>query len=111
MRIIRVYSGDDGESHFEDLTLEQLGDLVNRPGEGPINLGQRPSDFFYDYHPAPRRQYVVIMGGRVEVEVADGKKRELGPGDVLIADDLTGHGHIQRWGDEPGVFLSMPLTN
>ena len=111
MRIIRVYSGDDGESHFEDLTLEQLGDLVNRPGEGPINLGQRPSGFFYDYHQAPRRQYVVIMGGRVEVEVADGKKRELGPGDVLIADDLTGHGHIQRWGDEPGVFLSVPLAN
>ena len=111
MRIIRVFSGDDGESHFENLTLEQLVDLVNRSGEGPINLGQRPSDFFYDYHPAPRRQYVVIMGGRVEVEVADGKKRELGPGDVLIADDLTGHGHIQRWGDEPGVFLSVPLAN
>ncbi len=28
MRIVRVYSGDDGESHFEDLTPDQLAEIV-----------------------------------------------------------------------------------
>ncbi len=40
MRITQVYSGEDVESHFEDLTFEQLANLVNHPGEGPINLRQ-----------------------------------------------------------------------
>ena len=112
MRITRVYSGNDGESHFEDLTPDQLAEIVNRRGEGPINLGRRPSDHFSDYHNAPRRQYVVTMAGQAELEVADGSKRQFGPGDVLIAEDLTGHGHILRHlGDEPRVSLSVPLAD
>ncbi len=30
MKIIRVYSGDDGESHFEDVTAEEMSTIVNR---------------------------------------------------------------------------------
>ena len=43
MRIVRVYSGDDGESHFEDLTPDQLADIVFPIGNGDITLGRRPS--------------------------------------------------------------------
>ena len=32
MQIVRVYSGADGESHFEDLTTEQFAEIVNRVG-------------------------------------------------------------------------------
>jgi len=37
MQIVRVYTGTDGESHFEDLTPEQLATIVNNLGEGPIH--------------------------------------------------------------------------
>jgi hypothetical protein len=60
MQIVRVYTGADGESHFEDLTPEQFAQIVNNVGEGPITLNCRPSPSFSDYHQAPRRQYVVI---------------------------------------------------
>ena len=53
MKIVRVYSGNDGESHLEDLTLDQLGELVNKVGEGDFNLTRRPRDLL-PRHPGPR---------------------------------------------------------
>ncbi|PKB72221.1 MAG: hypothetical protein BZY87_01425 [SAR202 cluster bacterium Io17-Chloro-G6] len=112
MQIVRVFSGDDGESHFEDLTPDQLAELVFPIGTGSINLGRRPSPSFSDYHTAPRRQYVINLSGIAEFETADGTKRRLMPGDVLIAEDLTGHGHIARSiGDEFRVSLAVPLAD
>ena len=69
MKIVRVYSGDDGESHFEDLTPDQFAKLVFPIGKGDITLGQRESPTFSDYHIAPRRQYVVNLAGAAEFEV------------------------------------------
>jgi quercetin dioxygenase-like cupin family protein len=52
------------------------------------------------------------MSGIAEFEVADGTKRRLHPGDVLVAEDLTGHGHIARSiGDEFRVSLAVPLAD
>ena len=45
MSIFRVFSGDDGESHFEDVTPEQFAEIANRRGPGEISLNQRPSDY------------------------------------------------------------------
>lgn len=30
VQIVRVYSGDDGESHFEQVTPEQFAEIVNQ---------------------------------------------------------------------------------
>lgn len=112
MQIVRVYSGDDGESHFEDLTPDQLAEIVNRVGEGDIRLTTRPAPHFLDYHIAPRRQYVMHLAGTAEYETADGSVRRLGPGDVLVAEDLTGRGHIARTvGDEQRYSLGIPLAD
>ena len=112
MQIVRVYSGNDGESHFEDLSPDQFAEIVNNVGEGDVNLGRRPSPSFSDYHTAPRRQYVVNMSGIAEFEVADGTVKRLFPGDVLVAEDLTGHGHIARSiGEEFRVSLAVPLKD
>lgn len=112
MQIVRVFTGADGESHFEDLTLEQFAALVNHLGDGPVTLNRRPSPSFSDYHPAPRRQYVVNLSGVAEFETADGSKRRLVPGDILVAEDLTGHGHIARsLGETFRVSLAIPLAD
>ena len=112
VQIVRVYSGDDGESHFEDITPDQFANLVNNLGSGAVNLNCRPSPSESDYHNAPRRQYVVNLSGIAEFEVADGTVRRLHPGDVLIAEDLTGRGHIARSiGDEFRVSLAVPLAD
>jgi hypothetical protein len=112
MQIVRVFTGADGESHFENVSPDDFAALANRLGEGPIQFNSRSSPSFSDYHRAPRRQYVVILGGTAEFEAADGSKCRLTAGDILVAEDLTGHGHIARGiGDELRVSLAVPLAD
>ena len=115
MRIVRVYTGPDGESHFEDVEIKVADDghlgrmskLV--PAKGVI-FREVGGDYALDFHNAPRRQYVVNLTGSVELEVGDGTKRVLGPGDVLLAEDTTGRGHISRAvRGEPRTCLFIPL--
>ncbi len=111
MQIVRVFSGDDGESHFEDLTPDQLAELVSRIGDGKILLNRDAAHSFVDFHTADRHQYVVNISGEIELETADGSKRLLVPGDVLVAEDLTGHGHTSRIvGTESRLSLAVPLA-
>ena len=112
MKIVRVYTGDDGESHFEEVSPEEMAQIVNRLGSGDIQLNRRPSPSFSDYHTAPRRQYVVGLEGTGEFEAADGAKVQLGVGDILVAEDLTGHGHIARTlGEGFRTSLAIPLAD
>ena len=112
MQIVRVFSGDDGESHFEDVTPEEMVEIAKRLGEGDIQLNSRQSPSFLDYHTAPRRQYVLHLLGTGEYETADGSKRQLGPGDIIVAEDLTGHGHIARGlGEGQRYILAIPLAD
>ena len=44
----------------------------------------------------------VVMSGAMEIEIGDGTEHHSAPGDVLIAEDLTGKGHITRGvGEDP----------
>jgi uncharacterized cupin superfamily protein len=41
-----------------------------------------------------------MLSGEMEVEIGDGSKRRFKAGDVLLAEDTTGQGHItRRFGD------------
>ena len=96
MKIIRVFAGNDGESHFEEVPFAEMQGIVDRVGPGDININRREAPNFSDYHQAPRRQYVVNLEGIAEFECADGSKIQMEPGDILVAEDLSGHGHIAR---------------
>ncbi|MEE9201737.1 MAG: hypothetical protein V3U31_00900 [Dehalococcoidia bacterium] len=109
---VRVYSGEDGESHFEELQVS-LGPVGRSPMQAATGITfyhGEPGDFT-DWHNAPRRQYVITLSGQVEFGVGDGTVRRLGPGDVLLADDLTGRGHTTRVvGSEKRVSAAIPLA-
>jgi glycine/D-amino acid oxidase-like deaminating enzyme len=69
-------------------------------------------DYNLDWHPAPRRQYVITLSGESEVEIEDGKKIRLGPGHILLAEDTTGQGHISRAvGTKDRLSLFIPLAD
>jgi len=69
-----------------------------------------PPNYFLDFHTAPRRQLVVNLAGSVDIEVGDGSRRILGPGSILLAEDMTGEGHISRSiDDEPRTCLFVHL--
>lgn len=116
MKAVRIYTGDDGASHFEDIDIElrdqgamgRISDLW--AGRGVI-FREVDEDYALDFHTAPRRQFVINLKGSVEIEVGDGTTRLLGPGEILLAEDTTGQGHISRAVDgEPRTCLFVPLT-
>ncbi|HEU5188721.1 MAG TPA: hypothetical protein VFX14_03440 [Methylomirabilota bacterium] len=115
MKAARIYTGADGRSHFEDLDIPlkpssygTLSDLV--PSSGVI-FRETPVGGALDFHVAPRRQFVITLAGLVEVECGDGTKRRFGPGDIMLADDTTGQGHITREVQGPRRSLFIPLPD
>lgn len=114
MKIVRLYTGSDNESHFEEIELEmtrQGVDMVTalHPAHG-VMFRTAPPSHSSDFHNVPRRQYVITLAGHSEIETGDGSLRRFGPGDVMLAEDLTGRGHKTRVvGGQPRHYLFIPL--
>ena len=116
MRYFRIYADSDGESHFKDL------DAALSPAPGGSELSapypasgvifrRSPAGQVLAWHPAPRRQFVVTLAGEAEVEASDGEVRRIGPGAVMLAEDLTGKGHITRGvgaAERLSLFIPVP---
>ena len=56
------------------------------------------------------RQYVITLSGRAELEVGDGKKVAVGPGQINLIEDTTGKGHITR-NLEDRIVVTIPLAD
>jgi quercetin dioxygenase-like cupin family protein len=117
MNYFRIYADVDGESHFEDVAVETSGQARGSelsemyPAIGVI-FRRSPADQFIDWHPAPRRQFVVTLSGEAEVEASDGEVRRIGPGTVMLAEDVAGKGHITRGrGTAERLSLFIPLPD
>jgi quercetin dioxygenase-like cupin family protein len=66
--------------------------------------------YFIDWHPAPRRQYIITLAGNVEIGLGDGTVYTLGPGDMMLAEDLTGQGHTTKAvGSETRISVALTL--
>ena len=48
------------------------------------------------WHTAPRRQWCITLSGSVEIGIGDGTVKTFGPGDVFLAEDITGQGHTAK---------------
>jgi quercetin dioxygenase-like cupin family protein len=116
--VTRLYTGTDGQSHVSDVEVAwrpaRLHPELNESESVRVSGAQFlrwPRGFVWEGHPASKRQYVVIVSGRGEVDVAGGQKVQLAPGRVLLAEDVTGLGHTTRVGaDEDLVMLLVPLA-
>ena len=110
MAIVRLYTGDDGESHLEDLDLDAHPELTELQAAKGVVFRRFEPGYFSDWHNAPRRQYVITLSGQVEIGLGDGTVRQFGPGDALLAEDLTGRGHTTRViGGQPRVTATVHL--
>ena len=101
MRIHNLYTDEQGESHFRDIEVEWTGtapasrisDLI--PVKGMI-FRETGAGYDLDWHPAPRRQYIINLTGGVEITASDGEVRRIEAGEVLFVEDLTGKGHLSK---------------
>ena len=117
MKYTRVYADADGESHFEDVDVAM--NLVDfAPPAPPVNLSEflaasrftfasAPPGWIGEWHPAPRRQFMLYLQGEVEAETSDGEVRRLSAGSVTLLEDTTGKGHRSRVVSKEDVVLAI----
>lgn len=77
-----------------------------------VRLAETAPGGVYDWHPAPRKQYVVTLTGTIEFTFGNGEILLVKAGDVFLANDLEGKGH--KWkivGDEPWRRLYVHLDH
>ena len=109
--LVRIYTGDDGHSHFEDLGMhsDDVLRINTKPGEDLV-FRKSAENSLSDWHHPSRRQYLIVLEGRMEVTCGDGSQRQFQPGDVLLAEDMTGQGHQTRaiGGSYRSVSMGIP---
>ncbi len=112
MAIIRLYTGEDQQTHMEELDPASHPELTSMHDVKGIQFRVTEQGRFSDWHNAPRRQYVINLSGQVEIGLGDGSVHRFGPGHVTLAEDLAGRGHTTRVvGDEPRVSATIPLPD
>ncbi len=101
MRIHNLYADAGGESHFRDIEVEwgeatAAGRMSERAPASGIIFRQVPPSYDLDWHPAPRRQYIINLDAGVQLTASDGESRTIGAGEVILVEDTTGKGHLSK---------------
>ncbi len=107
----RIYTGDDGQSHFEVMSLPFTidGKPVLQAAK-TISFHVQPPGTFVDFHTVPEKAYFITLAGQGEVSNGLGEKHLLNAGDMTLCEDFTGQGHAMRIvSTTPRVFARIIL--
>jgi hypothetical protein len=101
MRIHNIYVDEAGETHWRDVEVQwaeqnSSGKLSARLPATGIIFRQTGADYDLSWHPAPRRQYIINLDAGVKITASDGEAREIGPGEVILVEDIRGKGHLSQ---------------
>jgi quercetin dioxygenase-like cupin family protein len=105
----RIYTGPDGLSHSEQIEMKLTPNGTSAMKATGVEFSSRPAAPAGDWHTGPRRQFVITLSGRAELEVAGGKKVPIGPGNINLIEDTTGKGHITHNIDDR-IVVTIPLA-
>ena len=115
MKMLGLFSGDDGESHFREFELPPVAPptppakSTPRPCQGWTTGESQPGNFI-DWHVARVPRILIVLQGALEVGVGSGEVRRFGPGDALYAQDTTGRGHTSRFvGNTVTRMITIPM--
>ena len=112
MGTYRLYADSQGLCRIEEIDLSETPKWTEGQAVTSISFSEAPVGDFADYHTAPRRQFVIIVSGHLEIGLKDGSLHVFGPGDARLVEDVTGSGHTTAtYGDEPCVTATVPLSN
>jgi hypothetical protein len=88
-----------------------LGVAAGAPASSVSFIGA-PAGWDSPPHPAPRRQWVVMLQGTVEATTSDGETRTFGPGAAVLLEDTDtlGAGHRTRVTSEEDWLAMVVAT-
>ena len=117
MTVFHLHGDAAGDTHIATIDLpvmETYAGVVAGLSEIPattMGMGrflERKPDV--GVHNAPRRQFLVVLQGALELVTTLDQREQLRPGDVLLADDVGTKGHISRdVGDEPLMLMAIGI--
>ncbi|MGH7392569.1 MAG: cupin domain-containing protein [Candidatus Rokuibacteriota bacterium] len=111
MGTFRLYAGPDGQAHIEKIDLDRTPEWTKGLAATRISFREWKVGESLDWHPAPRRQFVIILSGQLEIGLGDGSRHVFGPGDARLVEDTTGQGHTTRTlGAQPCLTATIPLA-
>lgn len=103
MKFQKLYSGPDGESHWEDVEVNLEEQSFAPPAKAiEISAPEKVKQAMFlrlragwdePIHPTPVAQRLICLSGSVRVTASDGEARTIGPGDVWHMEDKEGKGH------------------
>lgn len=100
MKITRLFTGSDQQSYFEEIDMDfcvgEFGKISAPIAARDIMFGEIDDFQEVSWHNPPCKQYIIMLHGNMEIETGDGSKRIFNEGDVLLAEDTTGQGHVTR---------------
>ncbi|HET6952277.1 MAG TPA: hypothetical protein VFI47_17995 [Acidimicrobiales bacterium] len=117
MACFHLHGDDAGETHITLLDLpvhdSEAGTVrglhgipATTVGFGEF-IGRKPD---IGTHNAPRRQFLIVLQGELEIVTTLQQVQRLRPGDVLLADDVGTKGHISRdVGGDPLMMMAIGL--
>ena len=103
MQITEVYADGAGETHFRDVPM-RLASRDFAPPSAPMGVStdvplttgvflELPPGWDPKYHASPRRQWVVVLRGQLNITATDGTAADFRPGDVFFLNDANSKGH------------------
>jgi hypothetical protein len=95
MIFCRLYTGTDGKSHFQELDQSPGAQefMKTHSARGLVFKNDVSRNDLQGWHNAPRRQWCITLSGSVTIGLGDGSVKTFGPGDVFLAEDVSGEGH------------------
>jgi hypothetical protein len=115
-QVTRIYSVEDGTTRMEQVQVplgESANGVISKLLAGPgVMIRRSTAGRFAPWHPAPRRQMIVTLGGWGEMETGDGQRVRVLPGMMAVVEDVAGVGH-QTWTDptDGWYMLFIPLDD
>ena len=101
MRIHNIYADENGETHFRDIEIElsEAGPDGTTSKKFPatgIIFRTTPADWFFDWHPATRRQICDQFGCASQGHGQRRRHKNHGVGEIFLIEDLHGKGHLSQ---------------
>jgi quercetin dioxygenase-like cupin family protein len=112
MKYVRLFAGPDGESHFEDVTVEFDSAPAHRFPVSEWQPVERmrflsfPPDHEPQMHRAPARLLHILITGSWTMQASDGETRHFKAGDVILVEDTTGKGHLTSITSEGATLVA-----
>ncbi|MDP1604700.1 MAG: hypothetical protein Q8M03_15715 [Legionella sp.] len=107
-----LFTGKDGGSYFKKATTPlspaKVG-LTSMPVPTKKVFFGKSGDF-QDWHNAPEPLYIIVLSGVMQIETSKSVVKNFKAGEILLAKDLTGKGHITRaLNNEKVDYIAMAL--